>query len=168
MRTSGGDAVLDDLSEAAAREQLSACCASSRWVDAMLGNRPFGTPENLAHRSDEALAELAWPDVLEALEAHPRIGQRVDGTGREAGWSRSEQSGTAAAPAGVTERLRAGNVAYESRFGYVFLICASGLSAEVMLADLERRLRHDPLEEQTVVREELRKIVRLRLGKLAA
>jgi 2-oxo-4-hydroxy-4-carboxy-5-ureidoimidazoline decarboxylase len=168
MRPTGTDAVLDEMSAATARDQLAACCASRRWIAGMLTSRPFGSAESVQRRSDDLLAGLSWADVVEALDAHPRIGRRVDGDGREAAWSRDEQRGTAAAPPEVAERLHAGNVAYEERFGIVFLVCATGLSAPEMLEALQRRLAHDPAEEQAVVREELRKIVRLRLGKLTA
>ncbi len=119
--------------------------------------------------SDAAIGALGWPDIEQALAAHPRIGGRPDpgpaGGDREAAWSRQEQAGTRDAPADVQAGLRAGNAAYEERFGHVFLICATGLSAASMLAALEDRLSHDPAAERDVVREELRMIVRLRLGK---
>ena len=84
---------------------------------------------------------------------------------REAAWSRQEQAGTRDAPADVQAGLRAGNAAYEERFGHVFLICATGMSAASMLSALQARLAHDPATEREVVRDELMKIVRLRLGK---
>ena len=85
--------------------------------------------------------------------------------GTEAAWSRQEQSGARDAPADVLAGLRAGNAAYEERFGHVFLICATGMSAASMLGALQTRLGHDPAAEREVVRDELMKIVRLRLAK---
>ena len=99
------------------------------------------------------------------LASHPRIGERAAADSREGGWSRQEQSGAAGAAEQVRRELAAGNAAYEQRFGHVFLICATGLSAEAMLAALRSRLRNDPIAEREVVRGELVKIVRLRLAK---
>ncbi|RGA04413.1 2-oxo-4-hydroxy-4-carboxy-5-ureidoimidazoline decarboxylase, partial [Microbispora triticiradicis] len=113
-----------------------------------------------------ALAALAWDDVLEALAAHPRIGERPGGAGREAAWSRSEQSGAADAGRGVLDALREGNAAYESRFGHVYLVCATGRDADDLLALLRGRLGNDEETERGVVRDELSKIVALRLAKL--
>ncbi|MGA8994744.1 MAG: 2-oxo-4-hydroxy-4-carboxy-5-ureidoimidazoline decarboxylase, partial [Nocardioidaceae bacterium] len=100
-----------------------------------------------------------------ALAAHPRIGERAAGDGVEAEWSRREQA--AADPDERTrQQLAAGNRAYEDRFGRVFLVCATGLSAEQILARLWERLGHDPATEAAVVAEELRKIAVLRLRRV--
>jgi 2-oxo-4-hydroxy-4-carboxy-5-ureidoimidazoline decarboxylase len=117
----------------------------------------------LVARSDEVLAGLGWPDLEEALAAHPRIGQRAAGADRESAWSRQEQSG--AADAAVAAALREGNVEYERRFGHVFLICATGRSPDEILAALRDRLGNDDGVERDVVRGELTEIVRLRLAK---
>ncbi|MDP3893302.1 2-oxo-4-hydroxy-4-carboxy-5-ureidoimidazoline decarboxylase, partial [Nocardioides sp.] len=106
-------------------------------------------------------------DIDRALAAHPRIGERAAGSGTEAAWSRGEQA--AVSRDSETDRqLAEGNRAYEERFGRVFLICASGLSAEEILAALRTRLGHDEATEQAVVADELRKIALLRLGKVMA
>lgn len=152
----------DALSPMAAGTLLTPVCASDAWIVAMVATRPHGTLELLSTRSDEALAALEWPDVGQALAAHPKIGERAGGDEREAAWSREEQSGAVDADA---EDLRAGNVAYEQRFGHVFLICATGRSSGEMLATLRDRLGHDDAVEREVVRAELAKIVRLRLAK---
>src|ERR1700733_3142045 len=102
---------------------------------------------------------------------HPASGAAAGGRpgpaggDREAAWSRQEQSGTRDAPADVQAGLRAGNAAYPERFGHVFLLCATGMPAASMLAALQVRLGHDPAREREVVRDELMKIVRLRLAK---
>ncbi|NAS22761.1 2-oxo-4-hydroxy-4-carboxy-5-ureidoimidazoline decarboxylase [Herbidospora sp. NEAU-GS84] len=147
------------------RDDLLACCASARWADGVAG-RPYADLAALLDRSDAVLAMLNWADVEEALAAHPRIGDRSGGGSRESAWSREEQSGTAAAEEDVLRRLRAGNAAYEERFGHVYLVCATGKSAPEMLAILEDRLGNVPEKERMVVRDELGKIVRLRLAKL--
>ncbi|HEY7591863.1 MAG TPA: 2-oxo-4-hydroxy-4-carboxy-5-ureidoimidazoline decarboxylase [Actinophytocola sp.] len=159
---------LDRLNAAEAAEaerELLACCASRRWADELLARRPYHDVAGLRRVSHAVLGELDWPDVEEALAAHPRIGERATGDGREAGWSRVEQAGVAGSSARTAQDLAGGNVAYEERFGYVFLICATGLSGEEMLHALRERLGNDPDTERGVVRAELTKIVDLRLGK---
>jgi 2-oxo-4-hydroxy-4-carboxy-5-ureidoimidazoline decarboxylase len=145
---------------AAAEQELLACCAARRWADEILARRPYHDLAQLRGVSEQVLNALGWPDVLEALAAHPRIGERAAGATPEASWSRQEQAG-----ATPSDDLVAGNTRYEERFGHVFLICATGLSGEQVLAALESRLGNDPDAERDVVREELRKIVDLRLGK---
>lgn len=154
-----------DATEAA--RLLEPCCATRRWIDEVVAGRPYGSSAALVERSEAALEMLSWDDVTEALAAHPRIGERAGGEHREAAWSRQEQAGVTAGDdaAAVAEQLREGNVAYEQRFGFVFLICATGLSAPEMLAALRKRLGHDADAESSVVRTELAKIVRLRLAK---
>ena len=102
---------------------------------------------------------------LVALAAHPRIGERAAGEGRQARWSRGEQSGVTRTPE-VERALLDGNRAYEERFDRVFLICATGLGAEEILAALHARLGNDPATEERVVADELRKIAILRLRKV--
>ncbi|WP_133902344.1 2-oxo-4-hydroxy-4-carboxy-5-ureidoimidazoline decarboxylase [Actinophytocola oryzae] len=148
---------------ATAERDLLACCASRRWADELLARRPYHDLAQLRSVSAQVLAALDWTDVEQALAAHPRIGEKADGHSKEAGWSRDEQAG--ATPG---EDLVAGNIVYEERFGHVFLICATGLSGEDMLTALRTRLGNDPAAERDVVREELRKIVDLRLGKAFA
>ncbi|MFB4312486.1 2-oxo-4-hydroxy-4-carboxy-5-ureidoimidazoline decarboxylase [Actinomadura sp. 21ATH] len=143
--------------------ELLSCCASRRWAAAVAAGRPYGGFEELWAAAKAELDALEWADVEEALAAHPRIGERAGGTGREAAWSRSEQSGV---DEGARAAFAEGNRRYEERFGHVFLICATGLGAAEMLAALEERLGNAPEEERAIVREELGKIVRLRLARL--
>jgi 2-oxo-4-hydroxy-4-carboxy-5-ureidoimidazoline decarboxylase len=198
---------LDRATAATAAALLRPSCASTRWIERLVSGRPYETLPALVAASDATIGALGWPDVEQALAAHPRIGDRTPsgpaggggpqpgdaasdrpapeaaaggrlgpeaaaggragpaGGDREAAWSRQEQSGTRDAPADVQAGLRAGNAAYEERFGHVFLICATGMSAASMLAALQGRLGHDPVREREVVRDELMKIVRLRLAK---
>lgn len=151
-----------------AAAELYACCASKRWIATLLAERPYGRLAALAATSDQVIARLDWPDVEEALAAHPRIGERLNGDGRDAAWSRQEQAGARLADVDTDNALREGNVAYERRFGHVFLICATGRSALDMLEALRSRLTNSVETEQNVVRMELAKIVRLRLGKAFA
>lgn len=147
------------------RPMLAACCDVPRWVDGLLTKRPYGDLAALTAVADQSLRELDDAEVDRALRAHPRIGDRAQGASTESAWSRTEQSGVGEDP-GVRAALAEGNREYEQRFGRVFLICATGLSAEEMLTSLRRRLTHDDATEVAVVREELRKIALLRLGKV--
>jgi 2-oxo-4-hydroxy-4-carboxy-5-ureidoimidazoline decarboxylase len=141
------------------------CCSSRRWVSGLVSGRPYARLDRLTAASDALLATLGWPELQSVLAGHPRIGERVSASDRAGGWSRQEQAGTATAADPVREQLAAANTAYEQRFGHVFLICATGMSAEAMLAALRSRLRNDPIAEREVVRAELVKIVRLRLAR---
>jgi 2-oxo-4-hydroxy-4-carboxy-5-ureidoimidazoline decarboxylase len=156
---------LNAAEPAEAERELLACCASRRWADELLARRPYHDLAGLRQVSGTVIGQLSWDDVGQALAAHPRIGERAAGRGREAAWSRAEQAGAAEGSAETAEDLVAGNQAYEERYGHVFLICATGLSGEAMLHALRVRLGNDPATERDVVRAELGKIVDLRLGK---
>ena len=135
---------------------MLACCASRRFAAAMAAGRPYPSATAALAAVDAVFASLTWPDVLEAMDRHPRIGARVNGQ------SATEQSGVADATRGA---LLAGNAAYEDRFGHVFLICATGLSGDQMLAALAERLGNNEEMERTVATTELRTITRLRVAK---
>ncbi|MEV0229027.1 2-oxo-4-hydroxy-4-carboxy-5-ureidoimidazoline decarboxylase [Nonomuraea sp. NPDC050786] len=147
----------------AAEEELLTCCASRTFAAKLAARRPYRDLGELTAAADAAVRELPWDDVLEALAAHPRIGERAAGGGREASWSRQEQSGVSD---DVRQALAEGNRAYEERFGHVYLICATGLSGAQLLDRLRERLGNDEESERAVVRDELAAITRLRLGKL--
>lgn len=162
-----GLAALNAMPPDVVATELAACCASRRWITAVARARPFGSVEELHRVCAQELAGLEWADIREALDAHPRIGERAaSGAGREAAWSRAEQSGAQDADARIAAELAAANAAYEARFGHVFLIRATGRTAAQLLAAARDRLGHDEPTEQAVVREELSQIVRLRLDKL--
>jgi 2-oxo-4-hydroxy-4-carboxy-5-ureidoimidazoline decarboxylase len=157
---------LNGLSADDAERELRTCCAATAWVRRVAAARPFPDAAALIRTSDAAFAELGRPGIDEALGAHPRIGDRPRGLDRESSWSRGEQAGVIDADRDVAHELREGNLAYEKRFGHVFLICATGLSAEQMLAALRARLGNDDATEREIVRAELLKITQLRLTKL--
>jgi 2-oxo-4-hydroxy-4-carboxy-5-ureidoimidazoline decarboxylase len=155
----------DQAAPAEAAELIGPCCASLRWNDDLVRTRPHGSLTRMIEASDAAIAGLSWPDIEQALSAHPRIGERAGGAERESVWSREEQSAAATPEARIQAALHAGNLEYEQRFGHVFLICATGKTAEQVLAALRARLHNDPEDEHAVVRDELARIVQLRLAK---
>lgn len=143
------------------RALLTTCLAVPRWVDTVLAGRPYDDVGALL-ASAEAATPLLPAEIHEAMEAHPRIGEKATGSSTGANWSRSEQSGVDGMTA---EKFRAANVDYERRFGHVFLVCASGRGGEELLRNLRDRLANDPETELTVAGRELAKIARLRLEK---
>jgi 2-oxo-4-hydroxy-4-carboxy-5-ureidoimidazoline decarboxylase len=162
-----------------AEAELLTCCASRRWARKVLARSPYQNSESLIAAAVTGVCELSWPDVEEALSAHPRIGARAEvaaavglsATGaeqarREANWSRTEQSAAATADPAVLRELAEGNFAYEERFGHVFLIRATGRSAHEMLSELRKRLDNGIEDERVVIQAELAEITRLRVRKL--
>jgi 2-oxo-4-hydroxy-4-carboxy-5-ureidoimidazoline decarboxylase len=157
-----GVAGLNGLPAADAERVLLACCGSPAWARALAAGRPYADAEAVLTAADAALAALAEDEVDAALAGHPRIGERT----AAASFSRGEQAGLDGSAAAVREALAAGNRAYEERFGHVYLVCATGRSGEELLAVLQERLAHEPAHERTVLREELRRINRVRLSSL--
>ena len=149
---------LNALSPTVAMRAFLQCCGSTKWADAMAAARPFATIEAVYAAADKIDASLEPPDWLEAFHAHPRIGERAAaGTS----WSSDEQGGAHGASDAVRDRLAARNRDYEARFGYIFIVCATGRTADEMLADLERRLAHRAGDELSVAAMEQRKITSL-------
>ncbi len=146
------------------RPLLTDCLAVPRWVDALLAGRPYADVDALLAASDRH-AELTDDEVHAAIGGHPRIGERAAGSGVSAKWSADEQSGVTAS---LADRLLAANDAYEDRFGHIYLVCATGLSGERLLADLAARMGNPPDVELRVVNRELAKIAALRLRKVLA
>ena len=143
-------------SPAAATALMMSCCASRRLAGAMADGRPYRSLTAVETAISTVFASLTWDDVLEAMAEHPRIGARASGQ------SAAEQSGVTDS---TRAALAAGNAAYEERFGHVFLICATGLSGDQMLAALRERLQNNESSERRVATAELRKITVLRARK---
>ena len=126
----------------------------------MAAQRPFPDLETVLAHADRVWCSLSEQDRLEAFRAHPRIGERA------AGGSEHEQSGTRDASAELISQLAEANRWYEQRFGHIFLICATGRTADEMLAALNERLGNDARTELRIAAEEQRKITRIRLERL--
>jgi OHCU decarboxylase len=151
-----------EMAEAA----LLACCTSPRWARRMAQRRPFEDAADLVAAADAIWWELAPENWLEAFAAHPKVGEKPQQESqRERAWSEQEQA-AAKLNAASEAALAEGNRAYLDRFGYIFIVCATGKSAEEMLAILRQRLQNDADTELRVAAEEQRKITELRLRKL--
>jgi 2-oxo-4-hydroxy-4-carboxy-5-ureidoimidazoline decarboxylase len=159
---------VNTATDAQAADHLRACNASPRWIEQVLAGRPYADVDALLDTAERAARALDWAEVQQALDAHPRIGERAEGASTEAQWSRREQAAVGTSDAATQDALRAGNAAYERRFGHVFLIRAAGRSAEEMAAELDRRLANDDTRERVEVTEQLAQITRLRVQSLLA
>jgi len=149
------------LTDDIAAAQLRNCCGSSEWVRRMMAARPFAAGHDLMHASEEIWDGLTPDDWREAFAAHPRIGERSASR-----WARQEQSGTASASSESMDALAAANREYETRFGYIYIVCATGRSADEMLAMAWQRLENAPDDELRIAAGEQMKITKLRLLKL--
>jgi OHCU decarboxylase len=154
---------LNQMDPATAEAEFRRCCGSTRWAEAMTEARPFASLDVMQQTADAICTSLDREDWLEAFAAHPAIGDEPAGTSQ---WSAAEQSGMRSADADMKSRLSAMNREYRKRFGYIFIVCATGKSAGEMVALLTERLSHDPAGELAIAAEEQRKITALRLAKL--
>jgi OHCU decarboxylase len=169
-RLIGMNAVLASWNEAeanAAREAMIHCCGAQRWAEAMVALRPFGSVAELSLAADEVWSTMEEPDWMQAFACHPRIGGRsaVHATAKSAAWSSEEQSSAKEAAERVLAELAEGNAEYEKRFGFMYIVCATGKSVEQMLHILNRRLANDSATELREAAEQQRQITQIRLGK---
>ncbi|MCU1660927.1 MAG: decarboxylase [Pseudonocardia sp.] len=141
-----------------AERELLSCCAAPRWARTMAAGRPYTSIAALHAAAGTALDDA---DLDAAMAGHPRIGDRQAGA-----QSRREQSGVGTAAPDVLAALEEGNRAYEERFGHVYLVCATGRSAEDLLATLHARLGNDRAAERAVALAELAAINQIRLDRL--
>src|ERR1700754_3762832 len=144
----------------AAADDILPCCGSIRWAREMTSARPIADENELFQRSEEIWMNLTLDDWAEAFRSHPRIGERKAAAmaNRSSTWSHQEQKGTDASGADILAALTHGNEIYENKFGHALLVCATGKSAEEMLAILERRLHNDPQTELHEAVEQQRQI----------
>jgi 2-oxo-4-hydroxy-4-carboxy-5-ureidoimidazoline decarboxylase len=153
-----------------AREAFQRCCGSRRWSESMARGRPFDSVAALIETAERIWWGLARSDWLEAFAAHPRIGD-VDAIRAKfattAAWASCEQAGALGASDEVLQNLARGNREYEERFGYIFVVCATGKTAEEMLGILTQRLGNDAFAEIKLAAGEQMKITRIRLERIA-
>jgi OHCU decarboxylase len=160
----------NDAEHDAAMETIIACCGSRRWAAAMVALRPFHSAAELSSAADDLWQKMEEPDLLEAFACHPRIGDRnhAHTSSQSAAWSQQEQSSTDNAQASVLTDLADKNALYEKQFGFTYIVCATGRSAEQMLVFLNRRLLNDRATELHEASEQQRLITQIRLGKWLA
>ncbi|MGI5412292.1 2-oxo-4-hydroxy-4-carboxy-5-ureidoimidazoline decarboxylase [Streptomyces chartreusis] len=160
--TPPGLARFNALEEHAAHAALHEACASTAWVRRLLAGRPYATTDTLFTASDAATAELTAEDLAEAMAGHPPIGRPKPGDPTSA----REQSGMAGASEELKAEMLELNLAYQDRFGHVFLICATGRTGEQMRDAVKERIGNSPEQEREIVRTELGRINRIRLARI--
>jgi len=164
------NAVLSNWNKAegqTALDAMLACCGAQRWAEAMVALRPIESVFALSEAADRIWSTMEEADWMEAFACHPRIGERsaAHAAQKFASWSQQEQSSASAAAEGVLAELATGNALYEERFGFTYIVCATGKGAEAMLEILNRRLTSDRAAELREAAEQQRQITQIRLGK---
>lgn len=160
--TPPGLARFNALEEHAAHAALHEACASTAWVRRLLAGRPYATTDALFTASDSATAQLTAEDLAEAMAGHPPIGRPKPGDPTSA----REQRGMAGASEELKAEMLELNLAYQDRFGHVFLICATGRTGEQMRDAVKERIGNSPEQEREIVRTELGRINRIRLARI--
>lgn len=160
---------LNTLPADEAASELLKCCGSRRWAHGMVSCRPYDSLESLFESANDIWWSLQPNDWLEAFRSHPKIGDKkaagpVAQQSRE--WSSQEQSGVTSASRETIDELATLNHAYEQKFGFIFIICATGKTSDEILSALRERLEHDAGVELSIAAAEQSKITKLRLKKL--
>ncbi|MBJ6108333.1 2-oxo-4-hydroxy-4-carboxy-5-ureidoimidazoline decarboxylase [Hymenobacter sp. BT523] len=165
-------AELNNLPKPALAETLQKCCGASAWVENMVALFPIADAETLMQQATAVWNKLSEADWREAFTHHPKIGGDVAALREKfastSTWAEGEQAAVKQASQATLEALAAGNTAYERKFGYIFIVCATGKSAEEMLALLQARMPNKPEDEILLAAGEQDKITRIRLEKLLA
>jgi allantoicase len=152
-----------------AAKELRQCCGSQRWVADVVEGRPYSSLEALLTRANEVWSSLDQSDWLEAFRSHPRIGEKKAAekvSAQSQQWSSHEQAGMSNASREIANSLAALNRAYELKFGYIFIIYATGKTPEEMVSALRERLQHATEAELPIAAAEQARITELRLKKL--
>lgn len=159
----------NELSVSDAIEQLNSCCTSTQWQDLVVKGRPFSTKEELMLKQEELWNTLEKNDFLEAFDGHPKIGD-VNSLKEKYAHTKSlaagEQSGVDSATDEIIQELADFNSKYEEKYGYIFIVCATGKSAGEMLEILKSRMNNEADEELKIAAGEQAKITKIRLEKL--
>ncbi len=160
---------LNQAAKEAAEADFLICCGSQTWARLMTEARPFADVAELIKQAEQIWLNLEAKDWLEAFAAHPKIGARkadLQQSAQSAEWSNAEQAGTRTAADSLRDELEKANRLYEEKFGFIFIVCATGKSAEEMLDLCRRRLQNDADSEVGIAADEQRKITEIRLKKL--
>jgi 2-oxo-4-hydroxy-4-carboxy-5-ureidoimidazoline decarboxylase len=162
---------LNNLPAEESRITLEKCCGSSSWIQGMQKRMPFLSMADLLQKADEVWAGCNTADALEAFNHHPKIGDLENLEKKFAStkeWAGGEQQSVQTADREILLSLAKGNAEYENKFGFIFIVCATGKSAEEMLNLLQMRFTNDPGREIHIAMAEQHKITRLRLEKLVS
>ncbi len=160
---------INTLSREQAEAEFMKCCGSKRWAAKMSAARPFENIEEMVTAADRIWWALDSTDWLEAFNSHPKIGEKKAAArvaGQSLSWSETEQSGTRDSTQQTMDQLAQLNREYQKKFGFIYIVCATGKSAEEMLAVLRDRLDNDAATELRNAATEQAKITTLRLNKL--
>jgi OHCU decarboxylase len=160
---------LNELPPNEAESALLDCCGAQEWAERMARERPYATLEKLFQKAEDIWFDLTTVDHLEAFAAHPQIGASKPAAvqaEQAADWSAGEQARIKDAEADTREQLAEINRLYHQRFGFIFIVCASGKTAEEMLAIARARLGNSAETELRLAAEEQSKITAIRLAKL--
>ncbi|OUJ74622.1 2-oxo-4-hydroxy-4-carboxy-5-ureidoimidazoline decarboxylase [Hymenobacter crusticola] len=150
---------------------LGKCCGAMAWIEDMCQIFPVADEHTLFTQARDIWYNLGESDWLEAFTHHPKIGDinsLKEKFASTRAWASGEQGAVQQASQQVLEDLAEGNRAYEEKFGYIFIVCATGKSAAEMLALLQARLLNSPTEEIKIAMGEQAKITQIRLEKLLA
>jgi 2-oxo-4-hydroxy-4-carboxy-5-ureidoimidazoline decarboxylase len=162
---------LNTISQPELKEELFKCCGSTSWVKMMMTHFPADRLEDLLDNAEEVWNECGDDEWKVAFTHHPKIGD-MESLAKKfsstATWASGEQGLVSEASKEIIAAIAEGNRLYEEKFGYIFIVCATGKSAEEMLALLEDRLNNKPEEELKIAAAEQLKITKLRLQKLIA
>lgn len=148
---------------------LENCCCAPNWINSMVSARPFNDPQALFRASEKSFLQLNKADYLAAFTGHPQIGDLKTLLAKYAHTSKSashEQAGMSDAEKSVVEEMHKLNQEYLHKFGFIFIVCASGKSARQMLDLIKQRINNDSLSELSLAANEQAKITTLRLEKL--
>jgi OHCU decarboxylase len=156
------------LTEKDACEAFLTCCGARRWAEQMAARRPYADAAQLLDIASKVWHDLPPSDWRQAFAAHPQIGDKGSPSSKTAAWSAGEQAGVAGAADATRTALADGNRRYLDKFGWIFIVCATGKSADEMLTVLRQRLDNDPAAELGIAAAEQEKITLLRLHKLTA
>ncbi|MBK8303008.1 MAG: 2-oxo-4-hydroxy-4-carboxy-5-ureidoimidazoline decarboxylase [Chloracidobacterium sp.] len=160
---------LNELPRAEAESTFRDCCGSAAWASRMAASRPFPMLENLYAAAEDIWFSLPSADHLEAFAAHPQIGSKSAAPSQKkqaAEWSAGEQSGVSHAADSVREQLADANRLYKNKFGFIFIVYASGKTADEMLAICRARQGNSVETELKIAAQEQHKITETRLNKL--
>jgi len=159
----------NNLTKNQALATLMQCCSASRWAEGIVELRPFASLSALQVSSQTVWAEMREQDFLEAFDGHPKIGdpdslKKKYSTTKEI--ASSEQSGIKHAGDQIIDELASHNQAYLDKFGFIFIVCATGKTADEMLTGIKKRLLNHREQELTLAANEQQKITTIRINKL--